>query len=86
MTKEITFLKSTIGLMWKGVLTRFEFYENKNGITIIPVSGNTLQPIKTLGTVDITKKEYNDIDIDPYDDSNEWEQTRIIYEKRTSIK
>ena len=75
MTKKITFLKSTIGFQFKGNLTRFEFYENKkNGITIVPVSGNTLQPIKTLGTVDITKKEYNDIDIDPYDDSHEWKQ------------
>ena len=75
MTKEITFLKSTIGFQFKGNLTRFEFYENKkNGITIVPVSGNTLNPIKSLGTVNISKDQYNSIDVDPYNDTCEWEQ------------
>ena len=76
MTKKTIFLKSTVGRMLNGILTRFEFYKNdQDGITVIPVSGNTLNPIKKMGVVNITREQYNDIDIDPYNDSYEWEQT-----------
>lgn len=77
MANKMKFLRSTVGLMFKGRLTRFEFYENEDGaqITIVPVHGETLNPIKSLGTVKITREKYKDIDIDPYNHVYEWGQT-----------
>ena len=77
MANKIKFLRSTVGLMFKGRMTRFEFYENEDGaeITIVPVHGETLKRIKSLKTIKITREEYDNIYIDPYDDTHEWCQT-----------
>ena len=68
MNKYISTIGLNVAINNRVKLARVSFTINDDSVTAKVVSGYTLAPMKRVGSITLTREEYNALPDDPYDD------------------